>query len=113
LEVALAFPARRERDGAAFQEHQGGLPGIREADKVSLWDGRELIAQHEGIPAAERRVADEIIEVVVAELGEDVEPVRAAAEVEPTAVVFQDQGGRGVVSPSSWRRAASSASGEG
>jgi hypothetical protein len=37
--------------GAAFQKRQGGLPGIREADKVSLWDGRELVAQHEGTPA--------------------------------------------------------------
>jgi hypothetical protein len=95
-EVALAFPARRERDGAEFKERQGGLPGIVRAHKVPLWDGRELVAKHQGIPAAERRVADEVVEVVIAELGEDVEPIRAAANVQPPAVVFQDQGGRGV-----------------
>ena len=45
LEVALAFPARRERDGAEFKERQGGLPGIVRAHKVPLWDGRELVAK--------------------------------------------------------------------
>jgi hypothetical protein len=33
LEVALAFPARRERDGAEFKERQGGLPGIVRATR--------------------------------------------------------------------------------
>jgi hypothetical protein len=96
LEWKLAFPARRDGDGPLLKEGQGGLAGIVERHEVSLWGGRELAAQQEGMPAPQRWVADQVVEPVIAQVGEDVEPVGTAGDIELTTLVFEHQFGRAV-----------------
>ena len=96
LEGKLAFPARRDGDGPLFNERHGSLPGILKADEVALWDWRELPAQQEGMPAAQRCIAEHVVELVIAQVGEDVEPLGTTGDVEPMALVFEDQVRRAV-----------------
>jgi hypothetical protein len=43
------------------------------------------------VPAAQRWIADHVVELVIAQVGEDVEPLGATCDVEPTALVFEYQ----------------------
>jgi hypothetical protein len=87
---------RRDGDSPLLKERQGGLAGIVKADEMALWGGRELPAQREGMPTAQRWIADHVVELVIAQVGEDVEPLGATGDIEPTALVFEHQGRRAV-----------------
>jgi hypothetical protein len=96
LEGGLAFPAGRDGDGSLLKEGQGGLAGIIKANEMALWGRRELPAQQERMPAAQRWVADHVVELIIAQVGEDVEPLGTTSDIEPTALVFEDQVRRAV-----------------
>ena len=96
LEGRLAFPVRRDGDGPVFKERQGGVPSIVKADEMALWGGRELPAHQEGRPTAQQWIADHVVELVIAQVGEDVELLGATGDIEPTALVFEHQVRRAV-----------------
>jgi hypothetical protein len=50
---------------------------------MALWGGRELPAQQEGMPATQQWIADHVVELVIAQVGEDVEPLGATGDMLP------------------------------
>jgi hypothetical protein len=42
------------------------------------------------MPAAQRWIAEHVVELVIAQVGEDVEPLRATSDIESAALVFED-----------------------
>jgi len=48
------------------------------------------------MPAAQRWIAEHVVELVIAQVGEDVEPLEATSDIESAALVFEDQVRRAV-----------------
>ena len=63
---------------------------------MALRGRRELPTQQEGMPPTQRWIAEHVVELVTAQVGEDVEPLRATSDIEPAALVFEDQVRRAV-----------------
>ena len=63
---------------------------------MALWGRRELPAQEEGMPAVQRWIAEHVVELVIAQVGEDVEPLGATSDIGSAALVFEHEVRRAV-----------------